>query len=65
MSDTHTITVAVDGRYPHGGTQRATVVVAGDGGLDHMLDTFRAALMAAGYSARIAESLDVREESDE
>lgn len=59
----HVITVTVVGRYPHGEKQHASVTVAGDGSLDHMLDTFKASLVAAGFSAATAERLDVQEGS--
>lgn len=54
---THTVTITVTGNYPHGSKQHASVTMAGDGGLDHMLDIFRAALVAAGFSTRTAESV--------
>jgi hypothetical protein len=55
---THSVTVTVNGKYPHGEKQHATVTMSGDGSLDHMLSTFRAALLAAGFSADIAAKLD-------
>lgn len=54
---THTVTITVTGNYPHGGKQHASVTMAGDGGLEHMLDIFRAALVAAGFSTKTVESL--------
>lgn len=54
---THSVTVTVNGNYPHGQRQHATVTMGGDGGLDHMLDTFRAALVAAGFSTETAATL--------
>ena len=56
---THTITIEVTGRYPHGLAQSAMVRISGSGDLDHMLETFRAALVAAGFSSGMAERLDV------
>ncbi len=63
MSDapTHTITVTIEGRYPHGEKQRASVSVDGDGTLDHMVDTFQAAIVAAGYMASTAGTLRIGE----
>jgi hypothetical protein len=59
---THTVTVTVEGRYMHGREQQhAMVKVAGDGGIEHMLDTFRAALVAAGFSATQADRLGMDE----
>lgn len=58
---THTITVTIEGRYPHGKTQRASVSVDGDGTLDHMVDTFQAAIVAAGYMPSTAGTLRIGE----
>ena len=55
---THTVTITVTGNYPHGSKQQASVSMSGDGGLDHMLDAFRAALVAAGFSTDTAAKLD-------
>ncbi len=55
---THTITIAVTGNYPHGQKQHSSVTVSGDGSLDHMLDAFKAALVAAGFSPETAAKLD-------
>lgn len=55
---THTVTVTVNGKYPHGEKQHASVTMSGDGGLDHMLSAFRAALVAAGFSTDTAAKLD-------
>lgn len=63
MSDapTHTITVTIEGRYPHGEKQRASVSVDGDGDIDHMVETFQAALVAAGFAPATAGSLRITE----
>lgn len=59
---THTVTIEVRGKYPHGaGMQHASVTLAGSGNLDHMLDAFKAALVAAGFSTETAARLDVVE----
>lgn len=58
---THTVTVSIIGRYPHGERQHAEVMVAGSGDLAHMLDTFRAALVAAGFTAETASCLTIEE----
>ena len=55
---THAITITVTGNYPHGAKQHAQVVIAGDGGLDHMIDAFKAALIAAGFALETAKKLD-------
>ncbi len=59
---THTVAVAVTGRYQHGDRQHCEVRMSGDGGIEHMLDAFRAALVAAGFSPRIAEHLDISDQ---
>jgi hypothetical protein len=66
MSDqylpTHSVTVIVKARYPHNREhQQASVTVDGDGDIEHMLDTFRAALVAAGFSATQADRLGMDE----
>lgn len=55
---THAVTVTVHGKYPHGEQQHASVMVVGDGGLGHMVETFRAALVAAGFDAETAAKLE-------
>lgn len=62
MSDaTHTITVTVAYRYPHGsepdGSQ--SVTVTGDGDIGHFLTAFQAALVASGFAADTAGRLAV------
>ena len=54
----HKVTVSVVGSYSHGPRQRVEVSIAGDGSLDHMIEVFRAALVAAGFSAETAAQLD-------
>jgi len=49
----HTITIIISGNYPHGQKQHASVTINGDGGIDHMVDVFSAALVAAGFSGDI------------
>lgn len=56
---THTVTITVTGNYPHGQKQHAQVTVSGDGGLDHMLESFRAVMVSAGFSMDTARNLDV------
>jgi hypothetical protein len=48
-SNSHTVRIEVIGDYQHGGKQLASVSVGGDGGLDHLLTAFKAALLAVGY----------------
>jgi hypothetical protein len=60
-TNTHTVAVTITGQYPHGAQPRASVTVAGDGSIDHMLDAFRAALVAAGFAAQTAAQLTIAE----
>lgn len=55
---THSIEVTITGNYPHGQKQHVKVQMAGDGGLDHMIEAFKASLVAAGFSLETAASLD-------
>ena len=54
----HTVTVTVTGNYTHGESQHATVTVSGDGGIEHMLDAFKSALVASGFALDTAKRLD-------
>lgn len=58
---THTISIRTDYRYRHGDTEKrtASVTVDGDGDLDHYIETFRAALVAAGFALATAAQLDL------
>ena len=60
---THTVTITVTGNYPHGAKQHASVSMSGDGGLDHMIEAFKASLVAAGFSMATAAKLDGLEEA--
>lgn len=55
---THKIEITIIGNYPHGSKQQAMVSLSGDGGLDHMIDAFKAALIVAGFAVEIANKLD-------
>ena len=55
--DTHTITIVVAHRSAHTGQGSASVTLTGDGSIDHMLDAFQAALVAAGFSTETAARL--------
>lgn len=58
-SDTHTITVVVAYRYPHGAVPSGSqsVTVTGDGDIEHFLTTFQAALVASGFATDTAQKL--------
>lgn len=55
---THTVEIAVYGNYPTGQMLHAKVQISGDGGLDHMIEAFKAALVAAGFLLDTAKQLD-------
>lgn len=55
---THKVEITISGNYPHGARQHASVSVSGDGGLDHMIEAFKAALIAAGFAMDTAKKLD-------
>lgn len=59
---THTITITISGNYPQGTKQHASVSIIGTGDLEHMLDAFKTALVAAGFSANTATKLGLVEE---
>lgn len=55
---THTVTITIDGNYPHGAKQHAQVIMSGDGDLHHMIEAFKAALMAAGFGYETVKQFD-------
>ena len=56
---THIVEVTVTGQYPHGKqAEHAKVRIAGQGDWDHFREVFKAALVAAGFSAGFAAKLD-------
>ena len=55
---THKVEITISGNYTHGTRQHASVSISGDGGLDHMIEAFKAALIAAGFSTDTAKKLD-------
>ena len=54
----HTITITVEGKYIHGQDQHACIMLSGDGSLEHMVEAFNTALVAAGFAADTAYKLD-------
>lgn len=58
---THTIEITIHGNYPHGVKQHSSVSISGDGGIDHMIDAFKAALIAAGFTAKTAQRIFVED----
>ena len=58
---THTVTITVTGKYPHGSREHCSVTLAGDGDLHHMIEAFKASLVAAGFSMETAAKLDALE----
>lgn len=55
---THKVEITISGKYPHGSKQHASVSICGDGGLDHMIEAFKAALVAAGFAMDTVKKLD-------
>lgn len=59
MNDqTHVVEITISAAYPHGGKERASVSISGDGGLEHMMEAFKTALVAAGFSMALAAKID-------
>lgn len=61
MPDTHTVTITVEHRSHHAGPDSASVTITGDGSIEHMLDAFQAALVAAGFAPDTAARLRLSE----
>jgi hypothetical protein len=53
----HTVTVMLAGKAQHVAGAGGSVTVAGDGSMQHVLQAFRAGLLAAGFSAADAARL--------
>lgn len=53
-ANTHSITMTVTGRYPHGAEEKASITTEGDGSLEHIAQTVAALLVAAGYATDTA-----------
>ena len=49
MDPSHKVTITITGTYPHGQNQHVSVTIDGDGDVEHMLSSFRAAMVAAGF----------------
>ncbi len=55
---THRVTITIIGKYMHGEKEHASVSINGDGGIEHMFDAFKVALLAAGYPMVVVNKLD-------
>lgn len=55
---THKVEITVSGNYTHGQKQHAMVSIGGNGDLNHMIESFKAALIAAGFAMDTAAKLD-------
>lgn len=55
---THKVEITIIGNYLHGARQHASVSISGDGSIDHMIEAFKAALVAAGFAMDTARKLD-------
>lgn len=59
----HCVRVLYEARYPHAtGKHQSEVLARGDGSPEHWLETFRAALIAAGFSMSMAQRLGFRDD---
>jgi len=64
--NTHILTIEASGHYIHGDpVPRVRITAHGDGGIEHWLDTVRAALVAAGYAMDTAKRVRLVEDGDE
>lgn len=64
--NSHILTIEASGHYIHGDpVQRVRITAHGDGGIEHWLDTFKAALVAAGYAMDTAKRVQLVEDGDE
>jgi len=58
MDQSHKVSIIITGTYPHGQNQHISVAIDGDGSVSHMLSSFRAAMVAAGFGyCAIAEHI--------
>ena len=55
---THEVIITINANYSHGKKQHAQITMAGNGNLDHMIEAFKAGLVAAGFSTDTAKKLD-------
>jgi len=63
MDPSHKVTITITGTYPHGKNQHVSVTIDGDGSVSHMLSSFRAAMVAAGFGyCAIAEHIPFAED---
>lgn len=62
IEHTHSIEIIVKHRFGDREVVAASVLVAGYGDIDHMIDTFQTALVAAGFAPETAAKLGVRDE---
>ena len=64
--NSHILTIEASGNYIHGDpVPRARITAHGDGGIEQWLDTFKAALVAAGYALYTAKRIRLVEDEDE
>lgn len=55
---THKIEITISGVYQSGERKHANICLYGDGNLDHMIEAFKMALIAGGFSLETAKKLD-------
>lgn len=59
---THEIRMQCVAEYVHGESQKIELLVEGEGDIDHYLETFRAFLVASGFSSDTAKRLCIGDE---
>ena len=55
---TYKVEITISGNYPEESQRYVMVSCSGDGGLVHMIDVFKAALIAAGFETKIVKKLN-------
>ena len=65
MKPSHVVTINVKSSYPHINVEtdrECEVTISGNGDIEHMLDTFRASLVACGFSLDYAKNLIIKDD---
>lgn len=55
---TYTVVITVFFDHPAGQRQQNSVSISGSGNLDHMIDAFKASLIASGFSLGAVKVMD-------
>jgi hydrogenase maturation factor len=59
------ITVLVEEQSAFVNRQYVSVAIDGDASIDHFLDVFKAAMIAAGFAPKTVQRIDIQEDNDE